>query len=139
MTAPAAAPVDHTTRPGWTVYTSWRAHGSLPAAETSETHPDWPTARRQARRHLCLSGVRYVTVLDPEGIVAGDYDWYTGRWREYALHIGACDGESEPDGVPCDGQLYAKPSDVQVRCPRCRGWTGYRARGMRQPFEAARR
>lgn len=121
----------------WTVYTTWRESGSVSAAETSQTFPDWSTARHHARRNACLAGVRYVTIVDPEDVVAGEYDRYTNRWREYALHIGACDGEREPDGVPCDGQLYAKPSDVQVRCPRCRGWTGYRARGMRQPFEPA--
>ncbi|MGW3808838.1 hypothetical protein [Micromonospora sp. NPDC005113] len=122
--------------PSWTVHTSWREWKSAPAVETAWEYPDWPTARQAALRDACLAGVRYVTVQDPEGVVAGDYDRYTNRWREYALHIGACDGESEPDGEPCDGQLYAKPSDVQVRCPRCRGWSGYRARGMRQPFEA---
>ncbi|MFD6565495.1 hypothetical protein [Micromonospora profundi] len=121
----------------WTVHTSWRAHRSLPAAETTSTHPDWPTARHNALRLVCLAGARYVTVQDPTGVVVGDWDWYTNRWREYALHIGQCDGECEPDGVPCDGQLYAKPGDVQVRCPRCGGWSWYRARGMRLPFEGA--
>ncbi|MCG5464327.1 hypothetical protein MED01_002493 [Micromonospora sp. MED01] len=121
----------------WTVHTSWRAHRSLRADETTSTHPDWPTARRIALRLACLSGARYVTVQDPTGVVVADWDAYTNRWREYALHVGECDGERGPDGEPCDGQLYAKPGDVQVRCPRCGGWSGYRARGMRQPFEPA--
>lgn len=67
----------------WTVHTSWRAHRSLPAAETTESHPDWPTARRDALGLACLSGVRYVTVQDPDGVVVGDWDRYTNRWREY--------------------------------------------------------
>ncbi|MER7331802.1 MULTISPECIES: hypothetical protein [unclassified Micromonospora] len=121
----------------WTVYTSWRADGPVPAAETSETHLDWPPARRQGRSLARCAGARYVTVCGPGNIVVADWDRYTNLWREYALHIGACDGESEPDGDPCGGQLYARPSDVQVRCPRCQGWIGYRARGMRQPFEPA--
>ena len=117
------------------VHTAWRAHGVLPACEFSKPYPDWPSARQEALRHACLSGVRYITVQDPTGVVVGDWDWYTNRWRVYALHIGACDGEIGLDGEPCDGQLYAKPGEVQVRCPRCGGWSGYRARGMRQPFD----
>ncbi|MEV5211238.1 hypothetical protein AB0K35_27580 [Micromonospora sp. NPDC053740] len=131
-----SVPGDQIARP-WTVHTSWRANGNLRADNLTESHPDWPTARRAGLQYACLAGIRYVTVTDPDDVVAGDYDRYTNRWREYALQVGACTGESEPDGVPCDGQLYAKPSDVQMRCPRCGGWTGYRAHGMRQPFEAS--
>lgn len=132
MTDLAAAP-----QPGWTVYVTWQAYGYCPSGEVSNTHPDWPTARRQALHLACCRGARYITVCGPDSIVVADWDQYTNRWREYALHIGPCDGESEPDGVPCGGQLCAKPNDVQVRCPHCGGWTGYRARGMRQPFEIA--
>ena len=121
----------------WTVHTSWKAVGDSLAVELSESHPDWPSARRGAMRYACLAGVRYTSVQGPDDVVVGDYDRYTNRWREYAVHVGACSNELEPDGEPCEGQLYAKPSGVQVRCPRCGGWTGYRAFGMRQPFEAA--
>jgi hypothetical protein len=69
----------------WTVYTSWRASVVVPAAETSETHPDWPTARRQALNFACCNGVRYVSVQDPDDVVVGEYDRYTNRWREYHL------------------------------------------------------
>lgn len=67
----------------WTIHTSWRAHGILPATETVDTRPDWPTARRQALALVCCAGARYVTVQDPDDVVAGEWDRYTNRWREY--------------------------------------------------------
>lgn len=67
----------------WTVYTSWQATGTTSAAETSETLPDWTTARRKARQLACCRGVRYASVQDPGDVVAGEYDRYTNRWREY--------------------------------------------------------
>jgi hypothetical protein len=69
----------------WTVYTSWRAYRSLAATETVEPCLDWPTARRQALSLACCAGVRYVSVQDPDDVVAGEYDRYTNRWREYHL------------------------------------------------------
>ncbi|MBC9005166.1 hypothetical protein [Micromonospora aurantiaca (nom. illeg.)] len=121
----------------FTVFVSWQGSSTVAAVETREPLLDWPSARSLALRLACCNGARYVTVQGPGAVVVGDWDRYTNRWREYALHVGVCDNDLEPDGEPCGGQLYAKPSDVQVRCPRCGGWTGYRARGMRQPFEAA--
>lgn len=122
----------------WTVYTTWRA---LPdgwtSGETASTFPDWPQARRHGLQAACLAGVRYVTVVDPDHVIAADYDRLTHRWCEYALHIGACDNYLELEDRPCDGQLYARPCDIQTRCPRCRAWIGCRARGMRLPFEPA--
>lgn len=120
----------------WTVYVSWRATSDGRADETFGTFSDWPTARRNGRQVSCFDGVRYITILDPDHIVTADYDRYTNRWREYALHIGACDNYVEPDGPACDGQLYARPTDVQVRCPRCGAVVG--ARGYdRRPFDPA--
>jgi hypothetical protein len=120
------------------VHASWRSAGTGGGDETCETFPDWPTARRHALGLACLAGVRYVAVQNPDDVVAGEYDGYTNRWREYGLHVGSCPNELEPHGVPCDGELYARPEDVQVRCARCGAWCGTRAHGLRRPFEHAR-
>lgn len=73
----------------WTIHTSWRAYRTIPAAETSETRPDWQTARGDALRLCCLAGVRYVTVHGPGDVVVADYDRYTNRWREYPRSLAA--------------------------------------------------
>lgn len=124
------------TRPGWTVHAEWKALTGGCADETSQTFPDWPTARRNGLKTACLRGVRSVTILDPESIVAADYDRSTNQWRQYALHIGACDNYLEHEDRPCTGQLYARPQDIQVRCPLCQAWCGVQAPGIRQPFAA---
>lgn len=72
----------------WQVLVSWvalpdRGHGSWAEPEYSEEHPDWPAARHAGRHWTCLAGVRYVSVLDPDSVVVGEYDRYTNRWREY--------------------------------------------------------
>lgn len=107
---------------GWTVYTSLNPRIWPDGfTETCQMFPDWPQARRNALSMACLRGVRYVSVLDPDRLVAGDWDWLSNRWRVYALPVGVCDYFREPDGPECDGVLYVKPTDeVQVRCPRCR-------------------
>lgn len=122
---------------GWTVYTVWRPSLDMGVVETAHMFPDWPAARHEALSLYCCNGVRSATVVDPDHVVAGDIDKLDGRWREYRLHIGECDNYRETEDEPCDGQLYAKPDDVQVQCPRCRGWTGVRAPGMRLPYDPA--
>lgn len=67
----------------WTVYTTWQAYGVVPATETSETHPNWATARRRALHLACCHGARYITVCGPDDVICGDWDAYTNRWREY--------------------------------------------------------
>lgn len=119
----------------WQVYTVWRASLDLGVTETSETFPDWPTARRRALQTACLTGVRYVTLVDPDHIVVGDYDRLANYWRDYAQHIGACGNYLETEDRPCTGQLHARPKDIQVRCPLCRAWSGVRAPGMHLPFD----
>ena len=69
--------------PDWTVYTSWKANGTVVAAETAQALPDWPAARRTALSLACCRGARYVSVQGPDDVVAGEYDRYTNRWREY--------------------------------------------------------
>lgn len=67
----------------WTVFTSWRASGSLRAAETCQTFDTWPAARRQGRQLACCRGARYVSVQGSGDVVCGEWDAYTNRWREY--------------------------------------------------------
>lgn len=122
---------------GWTVSSSWQPLGGKDLPEICETFPDWPAARREGLQLSCLLGVRSVTVVDPHGVVAAEYDRITNLWTEHALHIGPCGNYLEAVDEPCDGQLYARPDDVQVRCPRCGGCCGVRAPGMRLPFEPA--
>lgn len=55
----------------------------LAAGETVYEHPSWPAARRDALQLTCLAGTRYVSVQRPDGVVAGEYDRYTNRWRQY--------------------------------------------------------
>lgn len=119
----------------WTVVEEWApiSSGWCPG-ETSETFPDYPPARRHAMQMACLRGVRYVVLLDPHQVIAGEYLRFTNVFRQYALHIGACDNFHEPEGPQCAGQLYARPDDVQVRCPRCAAWTGAGAPGMHWPY-----
>lgn len=122
---------------GWTVHVSLDP-AAWPFPETCQEFSDWPTARRDALHTACLHGVRYISVLDPDRRVAGDWDWLSNRWRVYALPAGECDYFREPDGPACDGILYVKPNDwPAVRCPRCRCWTGVGAPEMRRPFEVA--
>jgi hypothetical protein len=63
----------------WTVHTTWRTRGT----DTAEIRPDWPTARRKAMQLACLAGTLYVSVQDPTDVVAGEWDRWTNRWREY--------------------------------------------------------
>lgn len=67
----------------WTVYSVWSAISDWPAYEMCGEFPDRETARRSGLKMACLSGVRYVTVVDPDHVVTADYDRYTNRWREY--------------------------------------------------------
>jgi hypothetical protein len=120
---------------GWTVFTVWRAGIDIEPVEVGQMFPDWFTARRHALKTTCLTGVRSVTLCDPQLVVAGDFDRITGRWREYRLRIGACDNYLEQADRPCAGQLYAEPFDQQVKCPRCGGWSGARAPGMQLVYD----
>ncbi len=74
---------------GWRVFAEWCATASVGRQETSTERPDWQAARSEALQLACLSGVRYVVVQDLDGVVAGEYDRYTNRWREYRRHLGA--------------------------------------------------
>lgn len=119
----------------WTVHTSWAPLPQLGVVDVWEQFPDWPAARRSALKLACLAGVRYVSVVDPQHTVAGDYDRFSGRWRTYALPVGVCGNESEPDGQMCGAQLYARPGQVQTRCWKCGGWTGCAAPGIHRIFD----
>ncbi|MEU7170341.1 hypothetical protein ABZ949_02470 [Micromonospora tulbaghiae] len=115
----------------WTVHTSWRAHRSVPAGETTAVFPDWPTARRQGRHLACLEGVRYVQVEGPGSVVVGDYDRYTNVWREYTFPLGQCGAEiDQPDFTVrvCAGLLRARCAAPQVKCLSCGGWHGIHSR-----------
>lgn len=80
----------------WTVYSDWQPRRGFPAKEMRQEFPDWSAARRQALRNTCIRGVRYVTACGPGDVVAGNWDRYTNRWREYpeaiALLAGAVAG-----------------------------------------------
>lgn len=72
----------------WRVFVSWVGYthptfGVWTYPETCTEHPTWPTARRDAFHWACLAGVRYVSVQRPDDVVAGEYDAYTKRWRQY--------------------------------------------------------
>lgn len=115
---------------GWTVYSYWRPINDWAAGEMAHTYPDWPTARWQALHTICLSGVRTVTVVDPDHIVVGDYDNFIRCWRQYALPVGSC--------PRCPGQLHARPGDTEVTCPQCKAKTSASAPGLRTPFDHQR-
>jgi hypothetical protein len=52
------------------------------------------------------------------------------RARSGLRFIGRCGNEPEPDGVPvCMAELYARPADIQVRCPKCGAQQGVFAPG----------
>lgn len=73
----------------WTVYTAWQTDGVVPAAETSQSCPDWPSARSQALSLTCCRGARYVTVQGPGDVIVAEYDRYTNLWREYRRALAA--------------------------------------------------
>lgn len=66
----------------WKVFASWRAIPDS-AFESCREHASWPEARHDALKTACLSGVRYISVQDPNDIAVGEYDQITNRWRQY--------------------------------------------------------
>jgi hypothetical protein len=71
------------------MFVSWIAlpdvgFGPWVTPESCTDFPTWPTARYAALQAACLAGVRYVSVQRPgDDVVAGEYDRYTKRWRQY--------------------------------------------------------
>jgi hypothetical protein len=57
--------------------------------------------------------------------------------RRGCQFLGRCGTETEPDGVVCTGDMYAKLGDPQAQCTECGGWEGVLAPGRRQYTENA--
>ncbi len=122
----------------WLVHSEWLPGGGLPGEGISLLYGDQESAERAALRTACCAGARSVAVEGPGHVITLDWDRYSNVARRYGRYIGVCGNEREPDGEVCVEELYARPADLQVRCPACGAWQGVRRPVRRRRSESMR-
>jgi hypothetical protein len=79
----------------WRVYAYWTAIQMHAEREECRQHDTWAAARQDALQLSCLAGIRYLIVARPDAVVAGEYDRYTNRWRQYPRTLVEVDHTTE--------------------------------------------